>query len=44
MTDRKSAKVILILVFVALLASPVVYKRLAARREAANVVRDTTDV
>jgi enediyne biosynthesis protein E4 len=42
MTDRKSAKVILILVFVALLASPVVYKRLAARREAANVVRDTT--
>ena len=42
MTGRKSAKVILILVFVALLASPVVYKRLAARRDAANVVRDTT--
>jgi hypothetical protein len=42
MTGRKSAKVILILVFVALLASPVVYKRLAARREAANAVRDTT--
>ncbi|HET8781483.1 MAG TPA: VCBS repeat-containing protein, partial [Pyrinomonadaceae bacterium] len=42
MTGRKSAKVILILVFAALLASPVVYKRLAARREAANAVRDTT--
>src|SRR5688572_2409890 len=41
MTGGKVAKVILIVVFVALLAAPVVFKRLAARREAANTVRDT---
>ncbi len=42
MTGRKSAKVILIVVFVALLATPLAIKRFKARREAANVVRDTT--
>ena len=36
MTGRKVAKVVLILVFVALLALPVVLKRLAARREQAK--------
>ena len=36
MTSRKLARVILILVFVALLAAPVVWKRLAARRDQAN--------
>lgn len=36
MTGRKLAKVILILVFVALLAAPVVLKRLGARRDRAN--------
>src|SRR5688500_15670106 len=33
MTGRKVAKVILVLVFVALLAAPVVYRRIAARRD-----------
>ena len=36
MTGRKLAKVILVLVFVSLLAAPVVIKRLAARRAQAN--------
>ncbi|HEU4712124.1 MAG TPA: CRTAC1 family protein [Pyrinomonadaceae bacterium] len=36
MTGRKLAKVILVLVFVSLLAAPVVFKRLAARRAQAN--------
>jgi enediyne biosynthesis protein E4 len=42
MTGRKLAKVILVLVFVALLAAPVVFKRLAARRDQANASLSTT--
>ncbi|HKR22828.1 MAG TPA: VCBS repeat-containing protein, partial [Pyrinomonadaceae bacterium] len=42
MTGRKLAKVILVLVFFSLLAAPVVYKRLAARRAQANASIGTT--
>ena len=42
MTGRKVARVILIVVFVALLAAPVLYNRLAARREKANASIGTT--
>ena len=41
MIRGKFPRIVLIVVFVALLAAPVVYRRLAARREAANAVRDT---
>src|SRR5688572_32725161 len=41
MKSRKVPRIVLTVVFVALLAAPVVFKRLAARREAANIVRDT---
>jgi len=41
MKSRNVPRIVLIVVFVALLAAPVVFKRLAARREAANIVRDT---
>ena len=42
MRGRKVARVVLIVVFVALLAAPVVYNRLAARRERANASLGTT--
>src|SRR6185503_13876984 len=42
MIRGKVARIILLVCFVALLATPLAIKRLKARREAANVVRDTT--
>ncbi|HEX5965046.1 MAG TPA: VCBS repeat-containing protein, partial [Pyrinomonadaceae bacterium] len=42
MIRRKFPRIVLIVVFVALLAAPVVIKRFVARREAANAVRDTS--
>jgi hypothetical protein len=42
MRGGKTARILLLVCFVALLAAPVVIRRLAARREAANAVRDTS--
>ena len=42
MTRGKVARTVLLVCFVALLAAPLVIKRLSARREAANAVRDTS--
>jgi len=42
MIRGKFPRILLLIVFVALLAAPVVIKRLAARREAANAVRDAS--
>ena len=42
MIRGKIPRIVLIVCFVALLATPIVIKRLAARRQAANAVRDNT--
>jgi hypothetical protein len=42
MTGSKAARIVLILVFVALLAAPVVYRRLTARRAQANASIDAS--
>jgi hypothetical protein len=42
MIRGKFPRILLLIVFIALLAAPVVIKRLAARREAANAVRDAS--
>ncbi|HEX3185343.1 MAG TPA: CRTAC1 family protein [Pyrinomonadaceae bacterium] len=43
MKRGKVARIVLLVCFVALLATPVVIRRFKARREAANAVRDTTN-
>jgi enediyne biosynthesis protein E4 len=41
MIDSKAARIILVVIFVALLATPLVVRKLSARREAASAIMDT---